>query len=419
MTLVARHHGPELGHGAGRWSGRPRGKASIGRGHDRCRGASGGQRGASPLGPLWTARPAVYSGHGISRLDRSCRAGSVEPARAEDGPCRPTPVRAARPPFSAAVGRRDAHHPWAGAPDHRTDLVVLSLVDSALRDRRAVLSPWDGTAPNPAPPSVGRRACIPPCHPLPVRTTRPARAPPCGVRPETAVPSYPRGAARLLTRLRRLVGGEPAYRRVVPVRTIGPPARPPGRVPRPPCRLIPVGRHGSYPPRRPLRRRGVETAVSPCPRGTAPDRPRRPRAERPEAAVSSQPRGPARRLVRRAAAGRRGSDRRVALGGGRRATRPEPPRRSLRPGSGAARTAVPSSLPRTARLPTTAVPRGAARTAVSLRVARRSGWCGTTVPAGVHPPAARCLPQPCALGRISQALTKRCCRAVTLDRCSG
>ena len=239
------------------------------------------------------------------------------------------------------------------------------------------------------------------------------------VRSETAVPSYPRGTARLLTRLRRLVGGEPAYRRVVPVRTIGPPARPPGRVPRPPCRLIPVGRHGSYPPRRPLRRRGVETAVSPCPRGTAPDRPRRPRAERPEAAVSSQPRGPARRLVRRAAAGRRGSDRRVALGGGRRATRPEPPRRSLRPGSGAARTAVPSSLPRTARLPTTAVPRGAARTAVSLRVARRSGWCGTTVPAGVHPPAARCLPQPCALGRISQALTKRCCRAVTLDRCSG
>ena len=331
----------------------------------------GGQRGASPLGPLWTARPAVYSGHGISRLDRSCRAGSVEPARAEDGPCRPTPVRAARPPFP----------------------------------RRSV----DAT-----PTSRG------PARPTTVRTLW--CCPLWTVSSETSVPSYPRGTARLLTRLRRLLGGEPAYRRAVrsPCGRPGQPARrPAGCVPRPPCRLIPVGRHGSYPPRRPLRRRGVETAVSPCPRGTAPDRPRRPRAERPEAAVSSQPRGPARRLVRRAAAGRRGSDRRVALGGGRRATRPEPPRRSLRPGSGAARTAVPSSLPRTARLPTTAVPRGAARTAVSLRVARRSGRCGTTVPAGVHPPAARCLPQPCALGRISQALTKRCCRAVTLERCSG
>jgi len=65
----------------------------------------------------------------------------------------------------------------------------------ASRDRRAVLSPWGGTAPNPAPPSGRRRTRIPPCRPC--ADDRPTRAP-SGARPETAVPSYPRGAARLL-----------------------------------------------------------------------------------------------------------------------------------------------------------------------------------------------------------------------------
>jgi hypothetical protein len=105
------------------------------------------------------------------------------------------------------------------------------------------------------PPPVGRCARRPPCRPLPVWTSWPARAPsgvrpetavsplpvwttrptcaPSGVRPETAVPSYPRGAARL----------------------------PPAALPAP-----------AKPPR--------DRRVA-LPRGTAPDRPRRPRVERP------------------------------------------------------------------------------------------------------------------------------------------
>jgi hypothetical protein len=166
----------------------------------------------------------------------------------------PNPRQGGTAPISAAVGRRDAHLPWAGAPDHRTDLVVLSLVDGAPRDRRAVLSPWGGTAPNPAPAACWAVCRRPPCRPLvwtrwparapsgvrpetavsplPVWTTRPTCAP-SGVRPETAVPSYPRGAARL----------------------------PPAALPAP-----------AKPPR--------DRRVA-LPRGTAPDRPRRPRVERP------------------------------------------------------------------------------------------------------------------------------------------
>src|SRR5690349_22374852 len=49
------------------------------------------------------------------------------------------------------------------------------------------------------------------------------------VRSETAVPSYPRGTARLLTRLRRVLGGEPAYRRAIR----SPRGRPGQRAPRP------------------------------------------------------------------------------------------------------------------------------------------------------------------------------------------
>jgi hypothetical protein len=166
----------------------------------------------------------------------------------------PNPRQGGTAPMSAAVGRRDAHPPWAGAPDHRTDLVVLSLVDGAPRGRRAVLSPWGGTAPNPAPAACWAVCRRPPCRPLvwtrwparapsgvrpetavsplPVWTTRPTCAP-SGVRPETAVPSYPRGAARL----------------------------PPAALPAP-----------AKPPR--------DRRVA-LPRGTAPDRPRRPRVERP------------------------------------------------------------------------------------------------------------------------------------------
>jgi len=223
--------------------------------------------------------------------------------------------------MSAAVGRRDAHPPWAGAPDHRTDLVVLSLVDGAPRGRRAVLSPWGGTAPNPAPAACWAVCRRPPCRPL-VWTRWPARAP-SGVRPETAVPSYPRGAARLLTRHPPPVGrcaqtavssarvdemarpralrSASRDRRAVPPRVDDPadpralrgaprdrravlspwggtaPTRCAARsgeaAPRPPCRLAP--RHGARPaasPRveRPLDRRVVLTPVG----GAAPGSPR-------------------------------------------------------------------------------------------------------------------------------------------------
>jgi len=58
----------------------------------------------------------------------------------------PNPRQGGTAPTTAAVGRRDAHRPVGRRGDHRTDPVVLSLVDGAPRYRRAVLSPWGGTA---------------------------------------------------------------------------------------------------------------------------------------------------------------------------------------------------------------------------------------------------------------------------------
>ena len=202
--------------------------------------------------------------------------------------------------MSAAVGRRDAHPPWAGAPDHRTDLVVLSLVDGAPRGRRAVLSPWGGTAPNPAPAACWAVCRRPPCRPL-VWTRWPARAP-SGVRPETAVPSYPRGAARLLTR--------------------HPP--PVGRCARrPPCRPLPVWTRWPAPAPFGVR---PETAVPSLPVWTT--RPTRaPSGVRPETAVPSYPRGAA-RLPPAAlpAPAKPPRDRRVALPRGTAPDRPRRPR---------------------------------------------------------------------------------------------
>ena len=256
----------------------------------------------------------------------------------------PNPRQGGTAPITTAVGRGDVHLPVGRRGDHRTDLVVLSLVDGAPRDHRAVLSPWDGTAPNPAPLSVG--GCL-----------------------HTAVPSHP-------------CADDPAR------------PRPAGCAPRPPCRLIPVGRHGSHPPRCPLRRRGLETAVSPCPRGTAPDRPHCLWRSGPETAVSPSEGG----------GGRHGLNCRVARSDPG-AARPGPPCRPPCLG----RHGSPRPL-------CTVVRPGPACRPGPLGGA---GWRGTTVPAGVHPPAARCPPQPCAPGRISQAITKRCCRPVTLDECSG
>ena len=168
--------------------GRPRGEASIGRGHVRCRAASGGSAAPSPLGPLWTARSAVHSGHGrLTPLDR-------------------------RTGFSDLV-----RFPELAAPSPR----------AGVRSRRAV-SPnprQGGTAPITA-------QLWPPRRPSPGRRAQPPRGrPPCrpavGRRPETAVPS--------LARVGRL-GRLPTWPRRCACRRCAC---------RPPCRLIPVGRHGA------------------------------------------------------------------------------------------------------------------------------------------------------------------------------
>jgi hypothetical protein len=241
---------------------------------------------------------------------------------------------AAAPP--TVVGRR------ARSP-HGT--VVPSLVDvpAALSGRLAVV----GGAP------AYRRAV-----PTLVRTARYPCAAPLPWCNKTAVPSYPRRTARLLTGRLAVVGGARLHTAVPSCISCGRPGTPRrpfvGGAPRPPCRPIPSGGAGLLPGRRPVagggsetavpphpRRaarllpgcaaswwRGPETAVSPCPRGTVLTGRAASGRRGSETAVSSCPRGPARRPVRRAVpCGRLGSDRRVALGGGRRATRPELPGR--------------------------------------------------------------------------------------------
>ena len=302
------------------------------------------------------------------------------PDRRTGSPCRPFGRPGPRPPCRLTpVGRCGSNRPPGrcrqGAPAYR----------------RAVLPPWDGAA----------------------LTGRPAVA--GGVRPHTAVPSHPRADGPAPDRLRR------------PLRAVRPET---------PCRPIPVGRHGPGPAVRcggPARDR--RAALSPW-GGTAPGPAASPlRVDRPQdRRVVPAPVGTARRQARRAVpCGSRGLDSRVALGGGRRATRPELPRRSPTRGRrGPDRRAVrprgrhgllgragPGGWRRPGPCrPPVGEEGDTASTVVSL-VHRRATRRGTTVPSAVHPRTARCPPQRCAPGRIPQALTKWCRRAVTLDTCSG
>jgi hypothetical protein len=231
--------------------------------------------------------------------------------------------------------------------------------------------------------------------------------------------------------------GAPDRRTGLPCRPSGrpgsrPPCRPSGRPgSRPPCRLTPVGRHGLNRPPGRCRRVRLHTAVPPYPHGAArrltgravrcgrSARDRRAALSpwggtaltghlvvcwrvRLHTAVPSLPRGTARRQVRRAVPRwAHGLDSRVALGGGRRATRPELPRRS---DPWAARPGLPCRLVPVGRhglIGRPALPGGAGRGRVVLRwgerATRRPRSCRSHAAErrGVGPP---CRP-PCTRGR--------------------
>ena len=343
-------------------------------------------------GPQWTPGSSAVPPDGPPTLPgcRTCRAGSSSRRVLRTG-------RVAQPPSGRHGPRtarrsvcRAAHLVGPARPTVARDRRAV-LSGGPARDRRAVLPPWDGAALTGRPAVAGR------------------------VRPHTAVPSHPRADGPAPDRLRR------------PLRAVRPET---------PCRPIPVGRHGPGPAFRcggPARDR--RAVLSPW-AARLPTRPPPPlRVDRPQdRRVVPAPVGTAGRQARRAVpCGSRGLDSRVALGGGRRATRPELPRRSPTRGRrGPDRRAVPPrgrhgllgrAGPGGWRRPGPCRPLvgeegDTASTVVSL-AHRRATRRGTTVPSAVHPRTARCPPQRCAPGRIPQALTKWCRRAVTLDTCSG